>query len=89
MPSGTIVVSMNDLGDHPDVTETPVAVRHEQVREGRVLGVVRGEQQFAVRRQRHFVDPRGAAGAECVCLMADALGASRSITLSVLSPSPA
>ncbi len=36
----------------------PVAVRREQRREGQRLGgVVHGQQQFAVRRQRHFVKP--------------------------------
>ena len=49
-----------------DLAEAAVAIRREQCRERRILGVVGGEQQLAVRRQRHFIDSRGAAGADCL-----------------------
>ena len=41
-----------------------IAIRSEKCREGRVLGVVGGDQQFAVRRQSHFIKPRLSAGVE-------------------------
>ena len=60
----------------------------EKGAERRILGIVRGWEQFTVRRQRHLVNSRGAAGRD---RLFDRRCRRRigSITLSVLSPSPA
>ena len=39
-----------------------ISVRSKQRSKGRILGIVCGEQQVALRRQGHLVDPRRAAG---------------------------
>src|SRR6266853_2467439 len=57
------VVNKDLVGDGRRI-EVPVAVRGEQCPKRRVLGVVRDEQYLAVRRQRHFVDPRGSASGD-------------------------
>src|SRR6185312_6662178 len=53
-----------DLGERHHSAVIAIAVRRKQRAERRILGVVYGEEQLAVRRQRHLVDPRSATGVD-------------------------
>src|ERR1700694_3196707 len=52
------------LFDHENIAWSLIAIRRKERHKRRIVGVVRGQQQCAVRREVHFINPKCPSGGQ-------------------------